>query len=775
MNYEIFAIFVLICIVCSEPHSAVKFQLNKNTRVLSEVNSYQSSIPKSERTQNQLSVHQADTLLLSCMDFRLIDDMVKFMNNEGFNNNYDDYILAGASLGYNQQTYPGWKKSFDAHLGLAIKLHEVHEVVVIDHEKCGAYKLFYPNVDFTTLSNADEKALHAENIRLFKNSIQAVNPNIDVYGYYIHLNSSTETLTCNPQCKTCSGINEFECLSCFDNLKLVGGNCVLNPVNLTLFTYLERTSDPMILNIKMYPRVPSFVNSINKFTTISLGNNQYQSLLDEFIDQDDDTIQIRLKYSSNLPPNTFIFINYTIAAIADNSQTNGGVYYLTPTNLSGSLLEYMPYNEDQKAFIGTAQTIAISASIASQVSIAFQSVINFQSASAYILIQSCDLFYAVKFLNVTFPPNIMQLFGRLKNQPVTLTFLPNVFNQISENPQLDSAKTALGNFDLYNVKPWIMYNFGAEFLQFIVIVIAAFVFIGIKALRINLHPNVKHIVLKVYYILVWNFIISYVLSNYFKGIMFMMINFEQPTTGTSYQQFNLAMNIIFIVLIPVPFIAAAISLKYYKNQQHKVKKNHPEDIKSLVSDFSNDHLIQALYLSLSLIRGFFIFSFIVWLNDYPKTTLILWLILTSGIIIITIVFRPYVKQRHTLKQSGCEILNLVFYAMALAIANKNIEDSQGRSDIGFMMLVTSSIFIIWITIFSYVDLVISIYEGIKNAKEVLSKNAKKIAEKKENSDNEKGIPENEGLVFNLKGEVILTPKSVENSSIFSSKNPQNRE
>ena len=470
----------------------------------------------------------------------------------------------------------------------------------------------------------------------------------------------------------------------------------------------------------MYPRIPSFVNSISKFATISLGNNQYQNFTYEFIDQeDDDKIQIRLNYSSYLPPNTFIFINYSIAAIADNSKESGGIYYLTPTNLSGSLLEYIPYNEYQKGAIVIAQKIATFAAIASQVSIAIHSIINSQSASAYILIQSYDLFNAVKFLNVTlFPPNVVQLFGTLKNQPVTLTFLPNIFNKISENPELDSVKTALGNFELYNVKPWIMYNFGAEFFQFIVIVTAAFIFIGIKAFPIKLHPNVKEIVFKFYYVLVWNFIISYLLSNYFKGVMFMMINFEQSIPETPYQKFNLAMNIMFIILIPGPFIVAVISLKYYKNLQYKEKKNPPEDIKSLVSDFTNAHLIQALYLSLSLIRGFFIFSFIVWLNNYPKITLILWLILTLGIIIINSVFRPYVKLRHTLRQICCEILNLVYYGMTLTIANKDIEDAQGRSDIGFMMLVTNSIFYICITIFSFIDLSISIFECIKKARKI---------------------------------------------------------
>ena len=40
-------------------------------------------------------------MLLSCMDFRLLDDIVVFMNALGYHNNYDQYILAGSSLGAN--------------------------------------------------------------------------------------------------------------------------------------------------------------------------------------------------------------------------------------------------------------------------------------------------------------------------------------------------------------------------------------------------------------------------------------------------------------------------------------------------------------------------------------------------------------------------------------------------------------------------------------------------------------------------------------------------
>lgn len=39
------------------------------------------------------------------MDFRLCDDVTKFMKKKGENKNYDQFVLAGASLGFTQKKY----------------------------------------------------------------------------------------------------------------------------------------------------------------------------------------------------------------------------------------------------------------------------------------------------------------------------------------------------------------------------------------------------------------------------------------------------------------------------------------------------------------------------------------------------------------------------------------------------------------------------------------------------------------------------------------------
>ena len=85
--------------------------------------------------------HDAEALLLSCMDFRLMDQVSAFMAREGLTHQYDHVILAGASLVPATDAFPEWNAAFWKHLELALQLHHIRRVVVLDHRDCGAYKL----------------------------------------------------------------------------------------------------------------------------------------------------------------------------------------------------------------------------------------------------------------------------------------------------------------------------------------------------------------------------------------------------------------------------------------------------------------------------------------------------------------------------------------------------------------------------------------------------------------------------------------------------------
>jgi hypothetical protein len=80
-------------------------------------------------------IKKADVLLLTCMDFRFFLEIAEIMKGI----KYDHVILAGAALGAVWPDTPKWHEMFFNHVGLAIRLHQVERVIVLEHRDCGAY------------------------------------------------------------------------------------------------------------------------------------------------------------------------------------------------------------------------------------------------------------------------------------------------------------------------------------------------------------------------------------------------------------------------------------------------------------------------------------------------------------------------------------------------------------------------------------------------------------------------------------------------------------
>ena len=118
-------------------------------------------------------------LLLSCMDPRVLDDTVEFMNHDNLANRYDHVILAGAALGALggcTAAFAHWRQTFFDHLEAAHKLHHIEEVYILEHRHCGAYhKVFEVAPEFgdTPDELAKEAACHRKYARLLEREIAA--------------------------------------------------------------------------------------------------------------------------------------------------------------------------------------------------------------------------------------------------------------------------------------------------------------------------------------------------------------------------------------------------------------------------------------------------------------------------------------------------------------------------------------------------------------------------------------------------------------------------
>lgn len=104
-------------------------------------------------TPHGLPLATKNVLLVTCMDLRLLDDVVRFMDGENLTNRYDQFISAGASLSLTRpaadvpDTFASCRQAFYDHLEMAIALHQIKYVYIVEHMNCGAYQ--YVHIDYS--------------------------------------------------------------------------------------------------------------------------------------------------------------------------------------------------------------------------------------------------------------------------------------------------------------------------------------------------------------------------------------------------------------------------------------------------------------------------------------------------------------------------------------------------------------------------------------------------------------------------------------------------
>lgn len=125
---------------------------------------------------------EKQVLLLTCMDLRLLDDTVEFMQANNLTNRYDQVVFAGAALGVLKGRSPDmkdgssvWLEVFLHHLRTAINdlRREIKDIYILEHRQCGAYKLFHPKKKYYDDPREEERD-HREQANKLKKRIAAV-------------------------------------------------------------------------------------------------------------------------------------------------------------------------------------------------------------------------------------------------------------------------------------------------------------------------------------------------------------------------------------------------------------------------------------------------------------------------------------------------------------------------------------------------------------------------------------------------------------------------
>ena len=119
-------------------------------------------LPASPKYPDHYPAPRKFALVISCIDCRLLDDLVRFLTHENLTNRYYHLAFAGASLLLSDEINDGvkwpppvcgrpdgkpWIETLHAHLGtvIALTLGKLSDVYIVEHRDCGAYEKFLPN------------------------------------------------------------------------------------------------------------------------------------------------------------------------------------------------------------------------------------------------------------------------------------------------------------------------------------------------------------------------------------------------------------------------------------------------------------------------------------------------------------------------------------------------------------------------------------------------------------------------------------------------------
>jgi hypothetical protein len=140
-----------------------------------------------------LAAGGTDALLLSCIDYRLTGHTERYMSGRGMAGKYDQIVLAGAALGAKNDKFPAWGTTFMDHVQVALDLHNIHKVIVMDHRDCGAYRVILGK-DLAA-DPKEELATHARQMQALKADIAKKHPKLEVELLLMGLDGKVETIS----------------------------------------------------------------------------------------------------------------------------------------------------------------------------------------------------------------------------------------------------------------------------------------------------------------------------------------------------------------------------------------------------------------------------------------------------------------------------------------------------------------------------------------------------------------------------------------------------
>lgn len=132
-------------------------------------------------------------LVLSCIDFRILESERYFLSLQNLGNQYDWTALAGASLALSGFPHKADADAFWDQLELSYQLHQIQKVIILDHQDCGAYA---NKIDPALSQDPErEQQVHTDYLSRAYWAIRKRYPELNIELYFVTLDAQVKPIS----------------------------------------------------------------------------------------------------------------------------------------------------------------------------------------------------------------------------------------------------------------------------------------------------------------------------------------------------------------------------------------------------------------------------------------------------------------------------------------------------------------------------------------------------------------------------------------------------
>jgi carbonic anhydrase len=131
-------------------------------------------------------------LVLSCIDYRILEAERYFLSLQNLGNLYDLTALAGSSLALSGVPHQSDAMAFWDQLDISYRLHHIKKVIILDHQDCAAFA--YKIDPQLAADPALELKTHQESLSRAYWAIREKYPDLNIELYFVSLNTEVKSI-----------------------------------------------------------------------------------------------------------------------------------------------------------------------------------------------------------------------------------------------------------------------------------------------------------------------------------------------------------------------------------------------------------------------------------------------------------------------------------------------------------------------------------------------------------------------------------------------------